>query len=117
MMIFLRSLIAASWMMKPVLADFKQIPGQEFYIAKERRGAPVKFMTRSARKYPTKFLVWQAICTCGKKSEAFITSGTLNTDLYVEKCLNKRILPFIQSHNIPVFFWPDLATIHYEKRV
>jgi hypothetical protein len=58
-------------------------------------------------------MIWQAICSCGMKSKAFITSRTMNSDLYMKECLEKRLLPFIRQHNSPVKFWPDLASCHY----
>lgn len=60
-------------------------------------------------------MVWQAICTCGERSQSFITSGTINSQIYIEECLKKRLLPFINSHSISTFFWPDLASCHYSK--
>lgn len=34
----------------------------------------------------------------------------MNSQLYIEECLQKRILPMIQSHQAPVKFWPDFAS-------
>ena len=59
---------------------------------------------RPAKKY----LVWQAICGCGKISEPYITTGNMNGQIYRDECLQKRPLPL---------FWPDLATCHYAKPV
>ena len=60
-------------------------------------------------------MVWQAICSSGLKSKIFITTGTLIQQIYVEECLQKRLLPFIQKHTNSVLFWPDLASCHYGK--
>lgn len=60
--------------------------------------------------------MWQAICSCGQRSASFVTSGTINSDIYVKECLQKRLLPFIAKHNVSTFFWPDLASCHYSKR-
>lgn len=62
-------------------------------------------------------MVWQAICSCGLKSKAFITSLRMNSKLYIEECLEKRLLPFIRAHKCPVLFWPDLASCHYSQAV
>ena len=43
----------------------------------------------------------------------------MKAEEYRTECLENRLLPFIQQyHNIDdVLFWPDLASIHYEKSV
>lgn len=59
-------------------------------------------------------MIWQAICSCGKKTSTHICYGTMKSDDYIKICLKKHILPLIRSHeNRPVLFWPDLASIHY----
>lgn len=98
-----------------VLGDFSQLPGQEFYVADARGNVEEKFRTQKKTKFPKKFLVWQAICSCGKRSTSYITTGTINTDLYIKECLEKRLLPFIREHDVSTFFWPDLASCHYSK--
>jgi len=98
-----------------VLCEFSQLPGQEFYSATKRGGVEEKFRSKKKSKFPKKCLVWQATCGCGKRSKCFVTSGTINTDVYVKECLQKRLLPFITQHKGPSFFWPDLASCHYGK--
>lgn len=98
-----------------VLCDFSQLPGLAFYTARSRGGVKNKFRTKQKSKFPKKFLVWQAICSCGKRSQSFVTSGTINSEIYIKECLQKRLLPFLRSHNVPTFFWPDLASSHYSK--
>ena len=63
-----------------------------------------------------KFLLWQAICSCGLRSRAFVTSSTLNSDVYIKECLQARLLPFYRSHDVLCWFWPDLASCHYSKK-
>ena len=94
-------------------ANFKQLPGRKFYVSQFRGNVPEKFKYIQVDKFAKKFMVWQAICSCGNKSEPFITSQTMTADLYIKEGLQKRLLPFIRSHRVPVKFWPDLATIHY----
>lgn len=60
-------------------------------------------------------MVWQAICSCGLKSKVLVTSANFDAQFYVENCLQKRLLPFIRQHNVPIKFWPDLASSHYSK--
>ena len=44
-----------------------------------------------------------------------MTSGTINSEIYVKECLQKRLLPFISKHRDSAFFWPDLASCYYSK--
>ena len=67
-------------------------------------------------KFPKKFMVWQAICSCGKRSTPFVNSKTMNQDVYIKECLQKRIIPLINQHDSDVLFWPDLASCHYAKK-
>lgn len=96
-----------------VKVDPKQIPGQTFYVAKKRLGVPDKYKFVQICKFGKKLLIWQAICSCGMKSKAFVVTSTMTSDLYISECLQKRLLPFIRKHNSPVKFWPDLASCHY----
>ena len=98
-----------------VKADFKQIRGREFYSATKRGDVAEKFKNKKLDKYPKKFLVWQAICQCGLKCTPFVATGTINQDIYVKECLQKRLLPLIRLHKGPVLFWPDFASCHYGK--
>ena len=43
----------------------------------------------------------------------------MKADEYLRECLVKRLLPFLKSKYqlSDVFFWPDMASIHYEKNV
>lgn len=69
--------------------------------------------TIAVEKFGTKYLVWQAICQCGRRSKPYVTTGTINSQIYIKECLRQRLLPFITSHGVPTIFWPDLATCHY----
>lgn len=98
-----------------VLADFSQLPGQEFYVSRGRGNVPEEFRTRKKSKFPKKYLVWQAICSCGERSQSFITNGSINSDIYTKECLQKRLRPLLSKHEVSTFFWPDLASCHYSK--
>lgn len=98
-----------------VKADFKQIPGQQFYSAKKRGLVAENFKIKKLDKFPKKYLIWQAICTCGLKSRIFVTTGTVNQKIYVKECLQKLLLPFLKLHKGSTLFWPDLASSHYGK--
>ena len=67
-------------------------------------------------KFAKKYLVWQAICTCGLKSNIYIATAAVNQEIYVSDRLQKRLLPFLKRHNCSVLFWPDLASCHYGKK-
>lgn len=95
--------------------DFNQIPGPRYYAAKKRGGVAKKFKHIGVDKFGKKLLVWQGICSCGLKTRAFVTSGTMTSELYMKECLEKRLLPFIRRHQGSVKFWPDLASCHYSK--
>lgn len=96
-------------------ADFSQLPGHEYYTAKRKGGANKKFTTRKTSKFPKQYMVWQAICSCGLRSKEIVVQGTINSKIYIEKCLQSGLLPFIAQHQGSVAFWPDLATSHYSK--
>lgn len=100
-----------------VKADFQQIPGVKFYKAPARGKVPGKYKFIFADKFAKKFMIWQGICSCGKKTSVFVTNKTMNSEVYTRECLKKRVLPFIKSHDGPVTFWPDLASCHYSKDV
>lgn len=99
-----------------VKVDQNQVPGQKFYVANRRLNVPDKYKFIKLDKFGKKVMIWQAICSCGKKSRAFVTSSTLNSNVYIEECLEKRLLPFIKEHNGAAIFWPDLASCHYSRK-
>lgn len=98
-----------------VIADFQQLPGRSFYRSVRRFGVAKIFKYKPMTKFPTKYMVWQAICSCGERSAAYIAKGTLKADSYISECLKKRLLPFLNKHHVKPLFWPDLASIHYSR--
>lgn len=64
-------------------------------------------------KFAKKFLIWQGVCTCGLKTRTIVIEGNLSAKDYINKCLLPVIIPFIERHDGPVIFWPDLASCHY----
>lgn len=100
-----------------VKLDFNQLPGTKFYMAKARGDVDEKYKFVKLEKFAKKHMIWQGICSCGLKTNSFITSSTMTSEVYMKECLQKRILPFIKKHKGPVKFWPDLASCHYSKRV
>lgn len=96
--------------------DFKSLPGHHFYSGTDRKTIDDMYKVIKTDKFAKKVLVWQAICSCGKRSTPYFAKGTVNGDIYLNECLKKRLLPFIKQHKKPVLFWPDLATCHYTKK-
>ena len=70
-----------------VKAGFKQLSGQEFYTATRRGEVADIFKHFKLSKFVKKYLVWQAICTCGVESNIYIATGTVNQGIYVSECL------------------------------
>lgn len=100
-----------------VKGDFQQLPGNEYYVARVRGGVNKIFKYKKLDKFAKKYMVWQAICTCGRRTRPYIVSkGTMNAKVY-KSCLIKYLKPLYDDHNTPPVFWPDLATCHYEKNV
>lgn len=98
-----------------VKKDFQQLPGLQFYSERVGNNIPESFKVVRIEKFAKKIMVWQAICECGMKSTPFLTEGTINADVYVKECLQKRLLPLVKKHGERVLFWPDLATSHYAR--
>ncbi|XP_055698195.1 uncharacterized protein LOC129798830 [Phlebotomus papatasi] len=84
-----------------VKGEFTQLPGQQFYTAKTRTGVASKYRFKEYDKFPKKYVVWMAICSCGRRSEEFFMTGTMNANIYLKECLQKGLLPLYQSHDIP----------------
>ena len=64
--------------------DHQQIPGAVYYIAKYRGKADKKFKYTKHDKFVKKALIWQAICSCGKKLAPYISQSTLSGQIYVK---------------------------------
>ena len=64
-------------------------------------------------KFSEKILVWKAIYECAERSFCFVTTGTINTEIYIKKCLKKHLLSHLRSHADNPLFWPNLASCHY----
>jgi hypothetical protein len=102
-----------------VLQDSNQAPTQKHYYAKTKGGVADEFRFKGKQKFPTKYLVWQAIDSNGNTSDSFISEGTMNSEIYLNECLKKRLLPFIKKYhsNGKILFWSDLSTSHYANIV
>lgn len=96
-----------------IKADFRQHPDQKYYVARKRGGVLKIYKYKKMDKFARKYMVCQGICTCGRVTKPFVTTGTCNKEIYIKECIEKRLVPLYNSHNIPPVFWPDLATCHY----
>src|SRR6266705_5892768 len=84
-----------------------------------KSGRPLATETTLKTRKVVKLLVNTAMDEKGNVSEPYIRSGTMKSDQYLNECLIKRLIPFIEKHHkiSDVLFWPDMATIHYSKEV
>lgn len=102
---------ASRWTVKRTNEKFIK---EKTLVDRPRSGRPKSAnWPKLVEKFGRKVLVWQAICQCGQRSRPFFHEGTINTEIYVDQCLKKRLLPFLKSHSKSTIFWPDLATSHY----
>ena len=58
--------------------DLRQLPEQKFYVPNIRGCVAEKFKYVKLDKCFKKAMIWPAICSCGLKSKAFVTSSTLS---------------------------------------
>lgn len=102
-----------------VVIDPEDVPGRKFYHCTNPADVSYDEKTKKKTKFFKKYLVWQAIDQFGNVSDPYITTGTINGKIYLNECLRKRLLPFINKFHSPheILFWPDLATSHYSKDV
>ena len=99
--------------------DSSEVPGNEYYNIVNDSEIDIEARTKRKLKFYNKYLVWQAISQYGQVSEQYITFGTINKQIYLEECIKKHLVLFInklkQDHDI--IFWPDMASSHYARIV
>jgi len=82
--------------------------------------APTDIKFRKKKKFEPKLMVWMAMSSKGV-SNMYVhkSKQAVNEDTYLNECINKRLLPFIEKYhqNGNYLFWPDLASSHYSKSV
>ena len=66
-------------------------------------------------KFSTKVLLWIAISGMSSPLIHPSKSEAIKSDIYINECLEKRLLPFIHEYHqdLNYMFWPDLASAHY----
>ena len=65
-----------------VKADFQPMQGQEFYTGKDKFKVDDRFEKKKMSKFASKYPIWQAIYTCGKQNETFVTTGNINGEIH-----------------------------------
>ena len=98
-----------------------QMPGNSGFYTDDIKECPDDVKFKGKEKFPQKVLVWLAISEKGL-SEPFIATSksfSINQNTYLKKCLQERLLPFINNkfQNENYIFWPDLASSHYADSV
>ena len=95
------------------------VPGKEYFHAADRDEVDYSQKVVPKAKFYKKYLVWQAINENGDVSEPLICEGSLNSQTYLQECVKKGLLPFIDKHYNceDILFWPDLGTSHYANSV
>ena len=88
-------------------------PGAHYFTKTDEETLPESKTTFGIDKFGKKFLVWQSIAQYVSRSQTFVTTWTINKDIYMKECIKKRLLSFLVKLNPPTLFWPVLATSHY----
>ena len=74
---------------------------------------PDNVRVKGQDKFPKMVMVWVAISPRGLSKPVFYRSGSPSVDspIYMDKCLEKSVLPLIQEHHADFNF--ILASAHY----
>lgn len=97
-----------------------ELLGNSGFYSSDPNSTPNDVKCKRVEKFPPKLLVWVALSPKGISQHFIASSGlAINQDVYIDKCLRCRLIPFIQEvhKNDQVVFWPDLASSHYSKKV
>ena len=81
----------------------------------EKSKCPYSVRFAEKEKYPNRVMVWVAI---SNRCIATISSEAVDSDIYINECLEKRLLPFILEHHPDSNYvlCPDLDGCHYSKQ-
>jgi hypothetical protein len=94
--------------------------GNDNYYSSDTAQTPSSVKFRSVTKFEKKMLVWLCFSDKGMSKPYFVPSGlAVNQFIYLEECIKKRLVPFIEAHHSDgqYLFWPDLASAHYANSV
>lgn len=88
----------------------------DHYYASSSVSAEGSRTFRRQAKFQNKLMMWIAVSPAGMSQPFFCPSHeAVNAAIYQSKCIQQRLLPFIQLHHHDgqYLFWPDLASCHY----
>ena len=95
-----------------------QMSGNIHFYSSDHTQSPTEVKNRAKSKFEPKVLLWIAISEGGISSPTILTSETgisINTEVYISKCLRPNLLPFLARKTNHIF-WPDLARAHYSTK-
>jgi len=77
--------------------DPSHVPDNEYYNIVDDSEIDIEARTKRKLKFYNKYLVWQAISQDGQVSEPYITFVTISKEIYLEECIKRRLVPFINK--------------------
>lgn len=95
--------------------DPYDVPGLKFYSSSDKVTVSEKFKYKPKAKFAKKYLISQILDSDGNVSKPYVTTETMNTERYLNNCVKKILVPFINNRD--VLFWPDMASCHYARPV
>lgn len=96
------------------------INGNDNFYSSNAAQSPPSVKYQEKAKFEQKILLWICASEKGLSKPYFVPSGlAVNQNTYLEKCVKKRLVPFIEEHHSDgeYLFWPDQASSHYAKKV
>ena len=100
--------------------DGSNMQGNDNYYSNDKFKCPDSVRFAGKEKYPNKVRVRVAITNRGISNPLFRPSKSeaVNSDIYINECLETRLFPFIREHpqDSNYILWPDLAGCHYSKQ-
>ena len=90
--------------------------GNDGFYSNNLQKTPASVKYRAKAKFEQKLLVWLCVSERGISKPFIAPSGlAINRHVYLEQCIKKRLVPFIEQHHSDgqYLFWPDLASCHY----
>jgi hypothetical protein len=95
------------------------LPGNDHFFTQDISGTPSGVRYKRMKKFPPQLMMWICISPHGMSDPFFLERpNSVNGELYRKECIQKRLLPFLTSHQQPLsslIFWPDLASSHYAR--
>ncbi len=83
-----------------VKMKFHQLPGTIFYKSRIRGNMPNKYKRVLVDKFGKKIMIWQAICSRGRKTPTFVTKLTMTSDLYTTTVLKSMFCHLLSLFDV-----------------